>query len=92
MSLSCEHCGAAGGGCIVCQPSNRRLEDIAVVRTWDRDGSQNIMRLPAAVDNIAGNLGRGDESTANEIRQLLLLGRVVETELASFRVPGLNGG
>lgn len=64
---------------------------VAVVRTWRKDGSTNVLPLAAAVDNlIFRGIDTARQSPAT-IAQRLILGEYVETRLAVFRVQA-NGG
>jgi hypothetical protein len=59
----------------------------SVVRTWLRDGTQNLMTLGQAVDNLAHN--QADDNGAPEerreaIRRYLLAGRTLRTQHATF--------
>jgi hypothetical protein len=59
----------------------------AVVRTWLRDGTQNLMSLGQAVDNLVHNQAEGDGDTDDRreaIRRYLLAGRTLRTRLATF--------
>lgn len=54
------------------------------VRTWDSDGSQNVMSLAAAAMNLAS---RGlERATARRAAERLLAGETLETPCASFKV------
>ena len=52
------------------------------VRTWVRDGSENIMTLAVACENLHGKLGKSREQIAG----LLLSGESLETKHATFRL------
>ena len=59
----------------------------AVVRTWKRDGTRDVMSLDAAVENLSRNerdvTGSTDERR-DSVRRALLAGEILETPLANF--------
>ena len=55
--------------------------DEEAIRTWKRDGSQSVMSLKAAVENLASFSGITDHKS---IRSMLLAGRSISTRLAIF--------
>jgi hypothetical protein len=63
----------------------------AVVRTWTRDGTTNLMDLDAAVENLARNQA-GHEGATDEgrqaVRTALLAGETLRTHYATFAVEG----
>ncbi len=59
----------------------------AVVRTWLRDGSRNLMSLDQAVDNLAQNQADGEapgDERRDAIRRYLLAGQTLRTRFATF--------
>jgi hypothetical protein len=57
------------------------------VRTWKRDGSQDVMSLDAAVENLSRNELDTAGSAADRqevVRRALLAGETLETPLARF--------
>jgi hypothetical protein len=61
--------------------------DPAVVRTWLRDGTRNLMSLDQAVDNLAQNQADAEGATEERrdaIRRYLLAGRTLRTHHATF--------
>jgi hypothetical protein len=67
----------------------------AVVRTWKRDGSQDIMSLDAAVENRSRNARDAAGSTderRESVRRALLAGELLETPLANFAMKERPNG
>jgi hypothetical protein len=63
----------------------------AVIRTWLRDGTRNLMSLDQAVDNLAQNQADPDGATEERrdaIRRYLLAGRTLRTNHATFALDG----
>jgi hypothetical protein len=57
------------------------------IRTWKRDGSQDLMSLNAAVENLSRHErdDAGAEAERQEaVRRALLAGETLETPLARF--------
>ena len=53
-----------------------------VIRTWVRDGSENVMPLAVACENLRGKLGKSRE----QIEGLLLSGEALETKHATYQL------
>jgi len=60
------------------------LLTIDAVRTWKRDGSQNVMPLGAAIESVRHS--STPTPAASEVYSRLMGGEVVETPCATFRV------
>jgi hypothetical protein len=61
----------------------------AVIRTWRRDGTTNVMGLDVAIENLSQGSADlvGAESDRREIvRKALLAGETLTTPLASFTI------
>jgi hypothetical protein len=61
--------------------------ETSVVRTWLRDGTQNLMTLGQAIDNLVHNQADADNATEDRreaIRRYLLAGRTLRTAHATF--------
>jgi hypothetical protein len=59
----------------------------AVVRTWKRDGSRDVMSLDAAVENLSHHecdATGSPEERRESVRRALLAGEMLETRLANF--------
>ncbi len=60
-----------------------------VVRTWNRDGTTNVMGLDAAVENVTRNQSDGDGPTGERreaVRRYLAAGRTLRTPHATFEL------
>jgi hypothetical protein len=69
--------------------SNLQDAEPSVVRTWNRDGSQDVMGLQAAVENLSRNLAGADgpaEDRRDAVRQALLSGQALQTRHATFKL------
>ena len=62
-------------------------EMINVVRTWKRDGTQNLMTLEAAEESLKRTLTDGDKDS---ITVRLLAGETLETAHARFHLAGAD--
>lgn len=60
---------------------------IQIVRTWKRDGTQNLMTLDAAQQSLNRTLTDGDKDT---ITARLLAGETLETAHARFTLAGAD--
>ncbi len=59
-----------------------------VRRTWKRDGSVNLMKLPYAIECLYSNQGHHTRTRA-DYRAALLRGEVCETPLATFSLSDI---
>jgi hypothetical protein len=69
----------------------KRMEERqpAVIRTWRRDGTTNVMGLDVAIENLsrgAADLVGPDADRKEILRKALLAGETVTTPLASFTI------
>jgi hypothetical protein len=62
-------------------------EKVWVARTWDRDGSVNLMDIEVAVANLVHNT---EKVTSLDVRAALLRGDVLRTKRAAFRIRGMR--
>jgi hypothetical protein len=63
----------------------------AVVRTWRRDGSTNVMDLDVAVENLSRtgeDLVGPDADRRDAVRKALLAGETLATLHATFALEG----
>jgi hypothetical protein len=61
----------------------------AVIRTWRRDGTTNMMGLDVAIENLSqggADLVGPDSDRREIVRKALLAGETLTTPLASFTI------
>ena len=61
----------------------------AVIRTWRRDGSTNVMGLDVAIENLSrggAELVGPDSDRREVVRKALLAGETLTTPLAAFTI------